>query len=65
MTVIVTLPDGENDDYMRFGDSYVKHHDGSLDVIRRGEGKPHRYESGQWTDVVGDEKAWKKPRLWG
>lgn len=65
MTVTVTLPDGECDEYSRFGDSYVKHNDGSLDVVRRGERKPHRYESGQWTDVDGDEKAWKKPRLWG
>jgi hypothetical protein len=65
MTVTVTLPDGDCDEYMRFGDSYVKHNDGSLDVVRRGERKPRRYESGQWTGVAGDEKAWKKPRLWG
>jgi hypothetical protein len=33
VTVHVTLPDGETDEYMRFGDSYVKHTDGTLDVL--------------------------------
>jgi hypothetical protein len=36
MTVTVTLRDGETDKYMRFGDAYVKHNDGTLDVIRTG-----------------------------
>jgi hypothetical protein len=36
MTVTVTLPDGRTDKYMRFGDAYVKHHDGGLDVVRTG-----------------------------
>jgi len=63
MTVIVMLPDGESDEYSRFGDSFVKHNDGSLDVVRKGEKKPHRYEAGQWTDVAGTEKLWKKPRF--
>ncbi|NTY58716.1 hypothetical protein [Mycolicibacterium sphagni] len=65
MTVTVMLPDGEMDEYSRFGDAFVKRHDGSLDVVRRGEKKPRRYESGQWIDVAGTEKHWKKPRLWG
>ena len=65
MTVTVTLPDGESVDYSRFGDAYVKHSDGSLDVVRIGEKDPHKYASGQWTDVEGDEKRWKKPRFWG
>jgi hypothetical protein len=32
MTVTVTLRDGGADKYMRFGDAYVKHNDGTLDV---------------------------------
>ena len=36
MTVTVTLPDGVTDKYMRFGDAYVKHDDGRLDVVRGG-----------------------------
>ena len=34
MTVTVTLPDGHTDEYLRFGDNYVEHQDGSLDVVR-------------------------------
>ena len=34
MTVAVMLCDGETDKYMRFGDTYVKHHNGTLDVLR-------------------------------
>jgi hypothetical protein len=36
MTVTVTRRDGGTDKYMRFGDAYVMHHDGTLDVIRGG-----------------------------
>jgi len=36
MTVKVTLRNGDADNYMRFGDAYVKHHDGTLDVVRTG-----------------------------
>jgi hypothetical protein len=64
VTVTVTLPDGATDKFMRFGDVYVKHHDGSLDVIRGGAKEPYSYASGQWTDVKGDEKRWKKGRFW-
>lgn len=32
MTVTVTLADGGTDKYMRFGDSYIEHMDGTLDV---------------------------------
>jgi hypothetical protein len=46
MTVTVTLPDGGTDAYMRSGDAYVKHNDGTLDVIRVGAQQPHRYASG-------------------
>jgi hypothetical protein len=36
MTVTVTLQDGDTDKYMRFGDTYIKHDDGTLDVVRDG-----------------------------
>ena len=65
MPVTVTLPDGATDKYMRFGDTYVKHNDGTLDVFRGGAKQPHRYASEEWTDVEGDEKSWKKRRFWG
>jgi hypothetical protein len=65
MTVTVTLRAGGADKYMRFGDAYVKHNDGTLDVIRSGAREPHSYASGAWTDVEGDEKSWKKGRFWG
>jgi len=63
VTVTVTLPDGAVDKYMRFGDSYVKHIDGRLDVVRGGAKQAHTYASGEWADVEGDEKGWKK-RIW-
>ncbi|MCV7149707.1 hypothetical protein [Mycolicibacterium pyrenivorans] len=65
MTVSVTLSDGRTDDYMRFGDTFVKHDDGRLDVVRSGARQPFSYAAGEWTDVEGDEKRWKKRRLWG
>lgn len=64
MTVTVTLPDGHVDQYMRFGDSYVKHHDGSLDVVRTGAREPHSYAAGDWSGVDGDEKRWSKRSFW-
>jgi hypothetical protein len=64
MTVTVTLPSGATDKYMRFGDAYVKHNDGSLDVVRNGAKESYGYESGEWTDVQGDEKR-SKTRFWG
>ena len=36
MTVTVTLPDGGADRYMRFGDAYVQHDNGTPDVVRNG-----------------------------
>ncbi|MBX7432581.1 hypothetical protein JDV09_10770 [Mycobacterium sp. Y57] len=60
MTVKVTLPDGRTDEYMRSGDAFVKHHDGSLDVVRGGAPVPHRYAAGTWSEVEGDEKTWNK-----
>ena len=64
MTVTVTLYDGSTDEYMRFGDAYRKHDDGTLDVIRGGSNHPHRYAVGEWTGVEGDQKRWKKGRFW-
>ena len=55
MTVTVTLPDGNTNEYMRFGDSYVEHSDGSLDVHRTGANKPFFYGPAEWTEVQGDE----------
>jgi hypothetical protein len=65
VTVQVTLPDGATDEYMRFGDSYVKHGDGSLDVVRIGAKAAFSYASGEWSDVDGDQKASAKRRLFG
>jgi hypothetical protein len=45
MTVTVTLQDGDTDKYMRFGDTYIKHNDGT---------------PGVWTTVQGDEKSLKR-----
>lgn len=65
MTVKVTLPDGGSDKYMRFGDVYVKHSDGTLDVFRGGAKQPHNYACGEWTDVEGDRKRLKRRGFWG
>jgi hypothetical protein len=64
MTVTVKRPDGGVDEYMRFGDTYFKHHDGSLDVIRSGAKEPYSYPPGQWTDVEGDPLKHRKPGFW-
>lgn len=65
MTVTVTLRDGAIDKYMRFGDVYVKHNDGRLDVFRGGAKRPYSYAPGVWADVLGDQRKWKKSRFWG
>jgi hypothetical protein len=65
MTVVVTLPDGQTDEYLRFGDAYVKHHDGTLDVHRGGSRQPYSYASGAWTDVEGDQKGAARRRFLG
>ena len=46
MTVTVTLRDGATDKYMRFHDAYVKHNDGTLDVVRGGARQPYSYGGG-------------------
>jgi hypothetical protein len=60
MTVTVTLQDGDADKYMRFGDTYIKHNDGTLDVVRDGAKEPHSYAPGAWSNVQGDEKQLKR-----
>jgi hypothetical protein len=64
MTVTVTLAGGGTDKYMRFGDRYIEHNDGTLDVTRGGVKDPYRYESGEWTHVDGDRRTSKKSVLW-
>lgn len=59
MTVKVTLPDGRLDSYMRFGDAYVEHGDGSLDVVRLGAKATFNYTRDQWVSVEGDRKRSK------
>lgn len=65
MTVTVTLPDGSADKYMRFGDCYIKHNDGTLDIVRTGNKQHHSYASGEWAGVDGDQKKFRKRRFWG
>ena len=64
MTVEVTLPGGGSDRYMRFGDVYVKHNDGTLDVFRVGAKQAYSYASGEWTGVAGDRKRIKRRGFW-
>lgn len=64
MAVTVTLPDGATDKYMRFGDAYIKHGDGTLDVVRGGAKHAHRYAVGEWAEVDGDESRRRKRRFW-
>jgi len=64
MTVTVTLVDGATEAYMRFGDSYVEHKDGTLDVMRGGAKGAHRYEPGEWTHVEGDRRKSKIRGFW-
>ncbi|EJZ08008.1 hypothetical protein [Mycolicibacterium vaccae] len=56
MTVHVTRDDGVTDDFARFGDRYIRHTDGSLEVIRAGTMQAKTYQAGRWSDVSGDEK---------
>ncbi|MEN3316864.1 MAG: hypothetical protein V7643_265 [Mycobacterium sp.] len=65
MTVTVTLTGGGTVKYMRFGDAYAKRNDGTLDVFRGGAKQSQSYPSGQWANVEGDEKRWKKSPFWG
>ncbi|MGP4058983.1 hypothetical protein ACTWP6_29950 [Mycobacterium sp. 4D054] len=64
MTVLVKLSNGRVDEYMRFGDVYVRHGDGTLDVVRTGGAHRYSYAAGEWVGVDGDEKRWKKSLFW-
>lgn len=64
MTVTVTLAAGGTDKYMRFGDSYIEHKDGTLDVMRSGAKDPHHYEAEEWTHVDGDHRRSKRRGFW-
>jgi hypothetical protein len=63
MTVTVTLRDGATDSYLRYGDEYVKHDDGTLDVVRAGVDRLRSYAPDLWTDVKGDEKRLTRSRF--
>ena len=63
MTVQVARSDGGTDRYMRFGDTYIMHSDGSLDVFRGGARNPYNYPPGEWSDVEGDQKR-SNGRFW-
>jgi hypothetical protein len=65
MTVTVTLQDGDTDKYMRFGDTYVKQDDGTLNVVRDGAKEPHSYAPSVWTNVQDEEKQLKRRRFQG
>ena len=54
MTVSVWLGNGMTDEFTRFGDRFIKHSDGSLEVIRAGTAPRQSYPAGSWTDVSGD-----------
>ncbi|KMO67481.1 hypothetical protein EV589_1619 [Mycobacterium sp. BK558] len=58
MTVKVTLPDDQFDTYMRFGDTYLEHPDGSLEVFRTGA-RSLSYGSTEWIGVEGDQRRSK------
>ena len=64
MTVTVTLPDGNVNEYMRFGDSYVEHADGTLNVHRTGANEAYVYAPSEWSEVRGDESKGLTNRSW-
>lgn len=61
MTVSVWLDNGMTDEFTRFDDHFIKHSDGSLEVIRAGTAPSQSYPAGSWIDVSGDgarERRW-------
>ncbi|BBX83701.1 hypothetical protein [Mycolicibacterium aubagnense] len=56
MTVHVTRDGGAIDEFDRFADRYIKHTDGSLEIVRLGSAQTNKYGAGCWVDVTGDEK---------
>ena len=45
---------------MRFGDAFVEHGDGTLDVLRTGAKESYTFRTDEWSDVQGDQPKWKK-----
>lgn len=62
MTVSVRLGNGMTDEFTRSDDHFIKHSDGSLEVIRAGTAPPQSYPAGSWADVSGDGPR-KRPRI--
>jgi hypothetical protein len=60
----MTLTGGDTDKYMRFGDTYVKCSDGSLDVKRTGA-EEFTYPAGERADVEGGQSRGGRRRLFG
>lgn len=56
MTVHVTRDGGAIDEFARYADRYIKHTDGSLQIVRVGSVQSKSYPAGCWVDVNGDEK---------
>jgi|LakMenEpi03Aug12_release.lakeMendotaPanAssembly.Ray.scaffolds.fasta_scaffold896466_2 hypothetical protein len=65
MTVHVTRNDGVVQDFTRSADHYIKHVDGSLEVIRGGTAPPAKYPVGGWTAVDGDGEQESRGHLRG
>ncbi|MCX8554036.1 hypothetical protein [Mycolicibacterium mucogenicum] len=63
MTVHVTRDGGAVDEFARFADRYIKHTDGSLEIVRSGSAQTNKYGAGSWVDVTGDEKQPRHVRL--
>jgi hypothetical protein len=60
MTVHVTRDGGAIDEFARFADRYIKHTDGSLEIVRSGSAQTNKYRPGFWVDVTGDEKQTRR-----
>ncbi|GAA2432353.1 hypothetical protein [Mycolicibacterium llatzerense] len=63
MTVRVTCDGGAIDEFSRFADRYIKHDDGSLEIVRLGAPKTTSYDAGCWTEVTGDEHQTRRARF--
>ena len=65
MTVTVTLPTATPTSTCGLVTDYVKHQDGSLDVVRGGARQPLSYAAGDWTEVEGNQSKWQEARVLG
>lgn len=63
MTVHVTRADGVTQDFTRSADEYVKHSDGSLEIIRGGTAPPQWFPVGRWIAVTGDRTRRRRNRF--